>query len=369
MQKKLLVLAVASAMSAPVFAQSQVTVGGVVDAAIQMGDWASTGGRVNRMISSGHTTNRLFFKGSEDLGNGMKANFHLETQPNPDNGDGPATSNGGTTDPFWARTATVGLSGNTWGTVNFGRQYSPWFSARAGNDIFYTAGAGSNYSLEAGLTRISNSVRYTSTSMNGFVINVSYSFGNQFGGAVSDTGQEGTTATTDKLGQETGLSLAYGNGPLKLVYAYDKQQRSQADATGLVSANGDRKLNHVNGSYDFKVVKLVAGWNSMKQDPTAPGGAAASDQRSWYVGGVMPVFGKDIIKAEYTRLNRKLTASADAKLIAIGYEHPMSKRTTLYATYAKMDNDAASASTLLTGVGVAAGFDPNAFEFGLKHSF
>ncbi len=361
MQKKLLVLAVASAMSAPVFAQSQVTIGGVVDVAVQMGDWAATSGRVNRMISSGHTTNRLFFKGSEDLGNGMKANFHLETQPNPD--DGTAAAN------FWGRLATVGLSGKNWGSIDFGRQYSPWFSARAGNDIFYTAGAGSNYSLEAGLTRISNSMRYTSNSMNGFVINASYSFGNQVAGAVSDVGQEGTTATTDKLGQEVGLSLAYGNGPLKLVYAYDRQQRSQADATGLVSINGHRKLNHFNGSYDFKVVKLVAGWNSMKQDAAVPAGAAVSDQRSWYVGGVMPVFGKDLIKLEYTRLNDKLLASGDSKLIAIGYEHPMSKRTTVYATYAKMDNDAAATKTLLTGVGVAAGFDPNAFEFGLKHSF
>ena len=117
------------------------------------------------------------------------------------------------------------------------------------------------------------------------------------------------------------------------------------------------------------MVKLVAGWNSQKQDATVPAGAAVSDQRSWYVGGVMPVFGKDIVKAEYTRLNRKLVSSADAKMIAIGYEHPMSKRTTVYATYAKVDNDAASATSMLGGVGVAAGFDPNAFEFGLKHSF
>jgi len=348
MQKKLLVLAVASVMSAPVFAQSQVTVGGVIDEAVQIGDWASTGGRINRLVSGGNTTNRLFFKGSEDLGNGMKANFHLETQPNPDQGTAANAA-------FWQRTATVGLSSNSWGAVNFGRQYSPWFSARASNDIFYTAGVGSNYNLEGGLTRISNSARYTSSKMNGFTVNASYSFGNQTAGAVSDSGDEGTTSTTDKLGREFGFSLAYGNGPLNLIYAYDKQNRSQGPDV-------DKKLNHVNGSYDFKVVKLLAGWNSQKQD-------LVSDQRSWYVGATMPVFGKDLIKAEYTRLNNKMVASADAKMLAIGYEHMMSKRTVLYATYAKVDNDAASAFTLLGGVGVAAGFDPNAFEFGMKHSF
>ena len=214
---------------------------------------------------------------------------------------------------------------------------------------------GSNYSLEAALTRISNSMRYTSNSMNGFKIDVSYSFGNQVAGVTSDIGQEGTTGATDKLGQETGIALSYANGPLALVYAYDKQTITQGPDVS-------KKLNHINGSYNFKVVKLVAGWNSQKQD-------LVSDQRSWYVGGVMPVFGKDLIKLEYTRLNNKMTASADAKLIAIGYEHPMSKRTTVYATYAKMDNDAAATKTMLGGVAVAAGFDPNAFEFGLKHSF
>ena len=110
-------------------------------------------------------------------------------------------------------------------------------------------------------------------------------------------------------------------------------------------------------------MKAVAGWNSSKLD------GGATDLRSWYIGAVMPVFGKDIIKAEYSRLNNKAVASADSKLVALGYEHPMSKRTTVYATYAKMDNDAAAALSLFTGVAIAAGYDPSGFQFGLKHSF
>ena len=349
MQKKLIALAVASLVSAPAFAQSNVTVGGVIDQAVQIGDWSSATGNITRLVSSGNTTNRLFFKGTEDLGNGLAANFHLEHQPNPDQGN-QASGN------FWHRTATVGLSSKSWGSVNFGRQYSPWFSTRAGNDIFYTAGVGSNYSLEAALTRISNSMRYASPSFNGFSFGASYSFGNDNGaGAASDSGDESVTAGSKNSGRETGLNIAYGNGPLKLAYAYDTQVRT-------TSPDVSRKLNHVNGSYDFKVVKVVAGWNSMKQ-------TAVVDSRQWYIGAVVPVFGKDSIKAEYTRSNNKLVTNADSRLIAIGYEHPMSKRTVLYATYAKMDNDAGAAATLLGGVGVAAGFDPSAWEFGLKHSF
>ena len=290
MQKKLLVLAVASAMSAPVFAQSQVTVGGVVDVAIESAKYSDATGNLTRMVPSGNTTNRLFFKGSEDLGNGMKANFHLETQPGPDNGSSPA---GGL---FWGRTSTVGLSSNSWGTVNLGSQYTPWFSARAANDIFYTAGIGNNYGMEAGDTRMSNSIRYDSVKMNGFSFSAMYGMG-EAGAAYQ--GQEGTTAATKKVGTSAGLGATYANGPLALRYGYDKQ---------LITSGPDvnMKRNHVNGSYDFKVVKAVAGWNSSKLD------GGATDLRSWYIGAVMPVFGKDIIKAEYSRLNNKAVASADS---------------------------------------------------------
>jgi len=89
MQKKLIALAVASVVSAPVFAQSQVQIGGIIDVAIESAKYSDAAGNLTRMATSGNTTNRLFFKGSEDLGNGLKANFHLETQPGPDNGSSP----------------------------------------------------------------------------------------------------------------------------------------------------------------------------------------------------------------------------------------------------------------------------------------
>jgi len=350
MQKKLIALAVASVVSAPVFAQSQVTVGGVVDVAIESAKYSDAAGNLTRMVTSGNTTNRLFFKGSEDLGNGMKANFHLETQPNPDNGGSPAAG------LYWGRTSTVGLSSANWGSVNLGSQYTPWFSARAANDIFYTAGIGSNYNFEAGATRMSNSVRFDSKSYNGFTFAAMYGFGESTAGVATYQSQEGTTAADKKVGRSTGLNAAYVNGPLALRYGYDTQITTQGPDVNT-------KYNNVNGSYDFKVVKLVAGWNSGKRD----GGAI--DKRSWYVGGVMPVFGKDKIKLEYTNFNNKTGPSLDAKLLALGYEHPMSKRTTLYATYAKVTNETAGAVTLFSGVAVAAGYDPSGMQFGIKHAF
>lgn len=343
MQKKLLALAVASLVSAPVFAQSQVSVYGIIDVGIQSGKYSDATGNLTRVINGGNNTNRIGFKGTEDLGNGMKANFVLESQPGPDTGV--AVGN------FWTRLATLGLSSNSWGSVNVGRQYTPWFSMRAANDMFYTAGIGSNYSLEAGDTRMSNSIRYDSNSMNGFTMSALYGLGE----SAPLVGDEGTTAATKKLGRAGGIGLAYANGPLALRYGYETQ-------TKTTGPDVSRKSNTVNGSYDFKVAKLFAGWNSHKQ-------TAVQDDRSWYLGGSMPVFGKDLIKLEYTRLNNKLIANADSNLIALGYEHPMSKRTVMYATYAKMKNETNAAKTLLGGVAVAASYDPSAFEFGLRHSF
>jgi len=369
MQKKLIALAVASVVSAPVFAQSQVTIYGVVDVGIESAKYSDAAGNLTRMFSGGNTTNRIGFKGTEDLGNGMKANFVLEGQPSPDVGTHAAA--------FWHRTSTVGLSGG-WGSVNFGSQYTPWFSARAANDIFYTAGAGSNYNFEGFQTRMSNSVRFDSANYNGFSFAVMYGFGETgtttattsiFGfkpGAGFTTatynGQEGTTAATKNVGKDVGLNAVYANGPLAVRYGYDRQQEFFIDGTGEKS---NLTINSLNGSYDFKVVKLVAGWtkNQLSNDNL--------DYRAWYIGGVMPVFGKDLIKLEYTKGLNKTTgaSSADANLIAIGYEHLMSKRTTLYATYAKLKNDTNSPMTLLGGDAVLAGFDPSSFQMGLKHSF
>jgi predicted porin len=346
MQKKLLALAIASLASTGAFAQSSVTIYGVVDLAVESGKYSDAAGNLTRMIPGGNTTNRLGFRGTEDLGNGMAANFILETQPGPDNGAGPA---GG---QFWNRITTVGLSSKSWGSVNMGRFYTPWFLAHSAYDTFYTAGVGSNYSLQAGDTRMNNAIWYNSVPINGFTVMAMWGLGQD----ADATGAEGTTATTKKLGREVGIKLSYANGPIAINYGYDNQ-------TTAVAVDVNTKRNQLNGSYDFKVVKLGFNWNTNKND------AGTLDDRVWGFYAAMPVMGKDTIKFGYTRLTDKVTVNKDARLLAIGYEHPMSKRTNLYATYAKMTNDSAASKSMLGAVGVAAGYDPSAFQFGLRHTF
>lgn len=347
MQKKLIALAVASLVSGGAFAQSSsVTIFGIIDVAIESGKYSDAAGNLTRMVSGANNTNRIGFRGTEALGNGMNANFLLEAQPVPENGTTAAATQ------FWNRSSTVGLSSKSWGSVNLGRQYTPWFNVTAANDVFWVAGAGSSYTLQAGDTRMNNSVRYDSVNMNGFTFAAMWGIGQDADG----TGVEGTTAATKNLGREIGLNVRYANGPLSLNLGWDDQRTA-------VGPDVNTKRTQLNGAYDFKVVKVGLGYNTNKNGSTL-------DDRVWTITALMPVFGKDTLKAGYTRLNDKTTSNKDVRLIAIGYEHPMSKRTNVYATYALLNNDSgASKGTLGAGVAVAAGFDPRVLQMGIRHSF
>ena len=138
MQKKLIVAAVAGALAAPLaIAQSNVTIYGIADVGVEWGD--SGFGNKFRVQSGQASGSRLGFKGSEDLGGGLKANFTLEMGFALDNGQ-LTTHNSQTTNSasiiktaptttgtvIFARQAWAGLSGN-FGEVNLGRQYTPLF--------------------------------------------------------------------------------------------------------------------------------------------------------------------------------------------------------------------------------------------------
>ena len=137
MHKNLIALAVASLASLPVFAQSGVTIYGLVDMGYK---WS--GDNIDHSISSGSALDsgmsagsRLGFKGTEDLGNGMKAGFVLEQGFNLDTG---TLGQGGR---VFGRQSFVSLSGG-FGTVALGRQYPAGYLLTATVDPFGSGTAG-----------------------------------------------------------------------------------------------------------------------------------------------------------------------------------------------------------------------------------
>ncbi|WP_414143793.1 porin, partial [Burkholderia territorii] len=109
---------VAGAVSAPVFAQSSVTLYGIVDAGITYVN--NSHGSAQVAAQSGVAQgSRWGLKGAEDLGSGMKLIFQLENGFNVFNGK---LGQGGLE---FGRQAYVGLTDNAWGTLTLGRQYDP----------------------------------------------------------------------------------------------------------------------------------------------------------------------------------------------------------------------------------------------------
>src|SRR3954463_15282072 len=89
--KKMLGALAALSAAAPAFAQSSVTLYGVVDAALAYYKGEGVGHKL-MLISGGNQQSRVGFRGREDLGGGLYATFELEAGLNNDSGQGQATN-------------------------------------------------------------------------------------------------------------------------------------------------------------------------------------------------------------------------------------------------------------------------------------
>lgn len=325
MKKSLLALAVLGAFVGAASAQTNVTIYGIVDAAIQYdkvrgGDstWSMTDGN-GAVRDSNKNGSRLGFKGSENLGGGLSAIFVLENGFNVD--DGSMRSDG-----IFSRQAFVGLQGN-FGTVKLGRQYTPMFIALDTIDPFNTGFAGNiGYVFNHSGLRTNNTINY-SYSAAGFSGQVAYTLGEQAGSNSAD--------------RQIGLGLGYENGPLNVQFAYHK-------TTENPSSLGDTKNALLGATYDLNVVKLHAAFQHEKSE-------IVGDEykgRNWMLGVSAPV-GAGKVMASYVRGNDRTVANEDVDQYGLGYVYNLSKRTDIYTSYARQnDKSAANEDVTLFNVGV-----------------
>lgn len=384
MQKKIIALAIAG-LSGAAFAQSNVTIYGNIDQSIEVGSYGN--GSKTMLTGSGYATQRLGFQGEEALGGGLKAVWRLEAGINADKGVAGATGINQVTagaatgySQFFDREAFLGLAGN-WGTFKAGRQYSPSFNAAASMDIFGVAGVGSNYVLAATTTRVNNSLRYESPNMGGFSAAVLYGLGDNGLATLATTqnnesaGGQDAVAVNKNAGQHVGFNLAYANGPISAIYGYGTNNSVTLVGTNAVKT----KSNVLTGAYNFGPGSIRLGWASYKDDAAV----TTLDRRTWMIGGTFNV-GAGSIRAQYGSLDNKLAANNDVRHWALGYVHPLSKRTTAYATYAKTDNKEGSTAGVGAGMAFTGGgsgivgnganavdtrYDPSSIQFGMNHSF
>jgi predicted porin len=357
-----LALAVLGAFAGAASAQSSVTIYGIVDASVSRIDNGGSGATVG-LDSGNNAASRIGFKGIEDLGNGLKAEFTLENGFNVDNGS--QSGNGGpfgsTSQRAFSRLAFVGLSGS-FGTVRLGRQNSQIKEALTIIDPFSSSGMVNAVDFYNGggiQERVSNQITWNSNNYAGFSGRLGYRFGEA---------QDDNSAN-----RGWGAQIGYANGPLAVQFGYDKQNYNGttadlADVSGApLGVDGDVTDAILGATYDFGAFKLHGAYGQKKADA---GLLDAGDVkiRSYMIGATVP-FGASKIRAEYVRNDNRDIDNADSNVWALSYTYSMSKRTTLYATYAHVSNDDLS-SLGIGGPGEAVtGDNATGVAIGIQHNF
>ncbi|ANQ86449.1 outer membrane porin protein [Azoarcus olearius] len=371
MQKKLIALAVAGLMSAPAFAQSNVTIYGVVDFGYKWtGDSAISGVDSRSAIDSGISAgNRLGFKGTEDLGNGLKASFVYETGI-----QGDTNGSSGLWGGAGSRQSYVALSGN-FGTVALGRQYTPAHALLAGNIDPFGFGKGTVASLAnvyISPARLDNLAAYVSPTFGGFSVVAAYT--NSASGDESAENGYGVPGGSDA--RAWAIAPTYKNGP---IYVALNVHQIRGNATSLTTDTVNKTWD-LGGTYDFGVVKLGAVYGVSDSEDIVK-------HKQWALTAAVPVGAAGKVQASFVRRKSEIDGGDDARVSqwGIGYEHALSKRTALYTAYADINNkgaakngsyasyigDATRNNTPAAGGTAAAtsGAYERGFTVGIRHSF
>jgi len=309
MKKSLIALAVAGAFVAPAMAAtSNVDVYGKVRVSVDFVD--SDAGDNNGMHDR---VSRIGFKGSEDLGGGLKAIWQAESG---------FKAAGSTSNVNMGRNTFIGLAGG-FGTVVLGRHDTPYKMAGSA-DLFGDTIADSQDSSSGIIgnngfdKRANTALAYISPTVSGF-----------HAAAAIVTGETGTDFKT--LTEAYSLALVYANGPIKASFAYeDNNKYSDASAWKL------------NGSYNMGDLTLGATYEKQSD-------VYGNDGEKAYLVSAAYGMGPVTLAAQYGK--RK---EADHDRWALGAIYSMSKRTNVALAYMKDD---------------AAGFDTSGFTVQMNHDF
>jgi predicted porin len=311
MKKSLAVLAAVAAVVGSAHAQSSVQVCGIVDVAVVKDKNVAT-----QLSSGGTTDSRIGFKGTEDLGGGLKANFLLEGVVNIDNG-----ASAGST---FNRQSYLGFASDAFGEVRLGKTFSAFDDvSAAAHPVFDTIVSPTKVWASNGyVANPNNTFYYASPVMGGFSAAVSYSL-------------DGSQPTEVKAKYNVAaVNVKYEEGPVFASFAH------QVEAQDIAS---DDKFTRLNATYDLGAAKLLAGY----------GRTSGSQKATDYSLGVdVPLNEKAVASVGYA--SSKTTGVARERGISFGAMYNLSKRTTVYGGYLNTKNsvDLATAPKSRLALGV-----------------
>jgi len=312
MNKKVIPFAVAAALAAPLAAQAEVTIYGKAMVSFDAVDVDGSGEdrqyKVvgNQPIASVPHADRIGFKGSEDLGDGLKAIWKMEFSADQANNSAVNSS----------RNAYVGLAGD-WGTGVMGRHDTPYKMSMGKYDYFSDQLGDFNGTVGFQDLRTQNTVAYISPAFGGFT----------FSGAFVSPG-------SDNFADAWSVGGMYTLGGINVSLAYEGAKKDFAEANGIAEDKWS-----IGGSWDIGPFGIAGryegqgddwGFEDENNDPFD------SDVNNWQVSGKYS-FGNNDIKGMYGQ-NRP-DEGDNVNTWGIGFDHNFSKRSQLFVQWVdKEDN-------------------------------
>lgn len=344
MKKTLIALAALASLSGLAQAQSNVTVYGVLDEAVRFNNHSNANSNKQTQLVNGlESESRVGLKGSEDLGNGLKAIFNVEA------GVSLGSGNNDQDNRFFGRVATVGLSDTKYGTLTLGRQNTLAHDFDIGTDVYnYGSATLSGYKGVLTGVRHDSSVKYTNTY--GVVsYGLDYGFGNQTGDNTSNSSY--------------GASLGYNNGPVDVRAVYQRTHDT-LDGTPGTFVGQDQRLAAIGGSYDFGSTKLFGQYWNNKFDVT-------NQQNDIYVIGLSHKLTSNVTaKASYSHDKQENFGAGKRNTVSTVVSYAFSPRTDVYTA---VDYNRLSGGYTNTAYALNSAFNPNtnstAVSLGLRHKF
>ena len=343
MKKKLIAIAVVAAL-APTVAMADIFPYGRIHASL---DSVSGIAAETNNLSLNDNSSRFGLKGSEDLDGGLKAIYQIEASVAA-NGTGAGTVFNGTRDTY------IGLSGG-FGTLMTGRlpaanQFvydSNLFADQLGDAANFTAGA------LAGVGRANGALHYVSPNFSGMTAALTYLPAKSVNSTLG--------VTTGK--NSTGIKVSYAVGGIS------------ASLTTFSVKDAATKYAPMSlaGSYDFGKGNVSAQYVKSK---TTVGGVDTDTTTVINVGGKFNVSEKDAVKAQISKAGVSASgASNGATMLAVGFDHSLSKNVGVYVVFAKVSNDTNGTYSMnnwghqVQTAAVAVGDNPKGLGVGLTYNF
>lgn len=300
------------------------------------------------------------FRGSEDLGGGLKAIWQIEGTLSLDTGVGSIA----------ARDTRVGLDGK-FGTLFAGNWTTPYNSSTASLDPFYPTTAGYMSIMGNGSAssadnvsdtssfdrRQQNSLHYWTPNWNGFSVRVAQGLSEErpIGGAKPSL---------------TSAAAIYEQGPFYATVAHERHHEYQGPG------RNDRG-SKIAAAYHFGQTRVAAAAEKLTYE-TATG---TLDRKSYYLSATHQIGAHGlrlgIAKAGDGEGNAtqkigfiKKGPDTGATHYTLGYDYSLSKRTSVFAYYTLLDNDKnAVYDFAINGLGAGAGATLRGTAFGMRHAF